>query len=315
MPYLTLANHKLYFDDSGPRDGPVIITTHGVSENGSYWGRTGVTEALTSWGFRVIDTDMRGHGRSVPLGSGDPGYTVEEVAADFGRIANHLGVLKFHLLTHATGGMAAIEYAIHNSNRLLSLMSTDSGSATYPLDKYSDERFEFHAFERREPPVDSPMADARAAHRIEDILENARAQGGGPFLNRLDANAEPDRCWREVYDIMETTPLGHVADFMRSFYTSPDPKITGLRRIDCPVLLLLGEYDQMFVKPNELMARVIPNATHVVLPGIGHMTAIEDRAGTLESIFEFLKAHGLMPERRPAPESALEMGLDSLSGD
>jgi len=46
----------------------VIITTHGVTENGSYWSLPGVSAALANAGYRVLDMDMRGHGRSVPRG-------------------------------------------------------------------------------------------------------------------------------------------------------------------------------------------------------------------------------------------------------
>jgi pimeloyl-ACP methyl ester carboxylesterase len=286
MPYLTLDNAKLFFDIVG--DGEPIITTHGVAENGSYWSRTGVSERLAAAGYLVIDTDMRGHGRSVPLGEGNAGYDVETVAQDFDRIADHLGIGRFHLLTHATGGMAGLHYACHHSERLFSLMSTDSGSATIPTDEYADEKFENHTFELRPVPFNNPMADSRESMLVHETLKRARASSGGPFLNRLNANQEPDRCWAETADILATSTSFHVADFMRRFYTNPDPKIALLRQIGCPVLLLLGEHDVMFVKPNELMARVIPGAKHVVMAGLGHMTAIEDPEGLTRELLTFL---------------------------
>jgi pimeloyl-ACP methyl ester carboxylesterase len=286
MPYLTLQNAKLFFDVVG--EGEPIITTHGVAENGSYWSRTGVSERLAAAGYQVIDTDMRGHGRSVPLGQGDAGYDVVTVADDFARIADHLGINRFHLLTHATGGMAGLHFACMHSDRLLSLMSTDSGSATIPSDEYADERFENHPFELRKTPFNNPMADNRESMLVLETLKRARTSSGGPFLNRLNANPEPDRCWAETADILATSTSFHVAGFMRRFYTNPDPKIALLREIDCPVLLLLGEHDVMFVKPNELMARVIPNAKHVVMPGLGHMTAIEDPEGLTRELLSFL---------------------------
>ena len=287
MPYLTLHNAKLFYDMVG--EGEPIITTHGVSENGSYWSRTGVSEQLAAAGYRVIDTDMRGHGRSVPLGKGDAGYDVVTVADDLARIADHLGIDKFHLLTHATGGMAGLHFACQHSDRLLSLMSTDSGSATIPSDEYADERFEHHPFEVRKTPFKNPMADNRETMLVLDTLKRARSSSGGPFLNRLNSNPEPDRCWSETADILDTSTSFHVADFMRHFYTNPDPKIAQLRQIRCPVLLLLGEHDVMFVKPNELMARVIPGAKHVVMPGLGHMTAIEDPHGLTRELLSFLQ--------------------------
>lgn len=285
MPYLTRETAKIYFDDVG--DGPAILTTHGVSENGSYWSLPGVSEALARAGFRVVDMDMRGHGRSVPRGS-PTGYDVDTIASDFGAVADHLGLEKFHLLTHATGGMAGLRYAIDHSDRLLSLMSTDTGSATVPSDVYCAPEYDDHVYEKIDPSG-NPMAAALERMSVAEMIRSAREGDGGPFLNRLNANADPDRCWQVVEEVLATgNPVYHAA-FMRSFYDDPDPKVAGLRGIRCPCLVLLGEHDVMFVKPSELLARCIPKVKHVVLEGLGHMTAIEDPARTTEELLAFLR--------------------------
>jgi acyl-coenzyme A synthetase/AMP-(fatty) acid ligase len=36
VPYLERESAKIFYDDLG--EGPAILTTHGVTENGSYWG-------------------------------------------------------------------------------------------------------------------------------------------------------------------------------------------------------------------------------------------------------------------------------------
>lgn len=61
-----------------------------------------------------------------------------------------------------------------------------------------------------------------------------------------------------------------------------------MRQIKCPTLVLLGEYDVVFIEPSELMAREIPDVRHVVIEGIGHMTAIEDTPRTATEILDFL---------------------------
>lgn len=75
---------------------------------------------------------------------------------------------------------------------------------------------------------------------------------------------------------------------MRSFYDDPDPRVKELRQIQCPCLVMLGEHDEVFIKPSELLARTIPNVQHVVLEGLGHMTAIEAPERTCEVLLEFL---------------------------
>ncbi len=288
MPYLERDTALLYYDEIG--EGPAILTTHGVCENGSYWSRTGVSRRLADAGYRVIDTDMRGHGRSVPTGD-PPGYDVETVASDFGALADHLGIDRFHLLTHATGGMAGLRYAMRHHGRLLSLMSTDTGSATLPTDRFCEPEYDDHSFEKIDPSG-NPMAIAYETHSLREILRTARDGDGGPFLNRLSANPDPDRVWRWTEEILATGNPTHYAAFMRSFYDDPDPHVSALRKISCPCLVLLGEHDVMFVKPSELLARTIPDVKHVVLEGLGHMTAIEDPERTAQELLACLGEKG-----------------------
>jgi pimeloyl-ACP methyl ester carboxylesterase len=286
VPYLERESAKIFYDDVG--EGPAILTTHGVTENGSYWSRTGVSGRLAAAGYRVVDMDMRGHGRSVPL-SEPPGYDVETIASDIGALADHLGLERFHLLTHATGGMAGLRYAMHRSDRLLSLMSTDTGSATVPTDPFCAPEFDDYVYEKVDPSA-NPLAPAFEQRSIADLLGLARQGNGEPFLNRLNANPDPDRCWRWVEQIQSAGNPRYYAEFLRSFYDDPDPHVKLLRGITCRCLVLLGEYDTLFIKPSELLARCIPDVKHVVLEGLGHMTAAEDPDRTADEILSFLKA-------------------------
>jgi pimeloyl-ACP methyl ester carboxylesterase len=97
-----------------------------------------------------------------------------------------------------------------------------------------------------------------------------------------------------MWDIYEGFIRRHdpvaIRNFMMSFYTDPNPMVEGLGQITCPTLVLLGEFDIVFLGPSEILAREIPDARHVILDGIGHMTAIEDPDSTTKEILDFLKA-------------------------
>jgi pimeloyl-ACP methyl ester carboxylesterase len=92
-----------------------------------------------------------------------------------------------------------------------------------------------------------------------------------------------------VADVIAAGNPAHYAALLRSFYDDPDLKVKLLREIRCPCLVLLGEHDVLFVKPSELLARCIPDVKHVVLEGLGHMTAIEDPGRTLRELLVFLE--------------------------
>jgi pimeloyl-ACP methyl ester carboxylesterase len=101
-------------------------------------------------------------------------------------------------------------------------------------------------------------------------------------------NPEAERMYGVWERILRRGDLKTIAKFLRSFYTDPDPHVDLLRQIKCPTLILLGELDSMFIESSKLMAKEIPDCRHVVMKGIGHMTAIEDTEGLLGHLLDFL---------------------------
>ncbi len=289
MPYLRRRGAAVFYDVTG--DGPTtILTTHGLTESGSYWSRTGVSAVLADAGFRVVDMDMRGHGRSVPEDDGPLGYDADTIAADIGALATHVGAEKFHLITHATGGMAGLRFAMREHERLLSLVSTDTGSATAPSDKYSDTEYDGPYPPKLEGPIDNPAVAGMTTMTMHDIMKLARKSSGRPFLSGFAGNENPERCWRWAEDILGAGNPARITEFASFFYDDADPRIPELQQISCPNLVLLGELDEMFIKPAELLARHLPRVEHVVVPDRGHMLAIEDPTGTAATILEFLRS-------------------------
>lgn len=290
MAHFQNGNAELYYEDIG--EGPPIITTHGVTENTLYWSLSGITDRLVQAGYRVISTDMRGHGRTRVTGP-DKGNDARTIGDDFGALADHLGLDRFHLLTHATGGMAAIDYAMHHSDRLLSLMSTDTGSATSPSDEAAQETDPSVTYERHNPAeqemIQLMIAGLKARQPGERVVLPREPMLDHPFLNSIHLSVEPELTYAALECVLSLGDPDRTAEFMSTFYDNPDPQIEGLRQISCPNLVLLGEHDVIFIKPSELMAREIPNVSHVVMAGRGHMTAFEDPHGTSGELIKFLK--------------------------
>jgi pimeloyl-ACP methyl ester carboxylesterase len=167
--------------------------------------------------------------------------------------------------------MVGVRYAMRRSDRLLSLILSDTTSATVVGD----------------PAGYEPLARTREQRTWAEDYEARRADPG-PFLFRLDANADPERVWNMVRLCFELGDPKTNARFLRTFFKDQDPQIEGLRSIRCPTLVFLGEYDKVLMKPSRLMAEEIPGAQFVVLAGIGHMTAIEEPEATIRTVVDFL---------------------------
>jgi pimeloyl-ACP methyl ester carboxylesterase len=278
MPFFEKDNLKLYYEDVG--EGEPIIANHGLSENTIYWSASGVTAKLAEK-YRMISIDMRGHGRTVV--KGEPyGYDADTMASDFDALADHLGINKFHILTHATGGMVAARYAMTRSERLISLMLIDTGSATQP---------DYYIKNPPPEPTEEQIETYRnwALNATLDERIAATRQNPGEFLFKMAEHPDNEKMWDIWKEVQRVQDLQTLMDFRSVFYTDPDPRVDGLRQIKCPTLILIGEFDIVFLNASEIMAREIPDNRHVVMPGVGHMTNIEDFEGFMREVLDFLE--------------------------
>jgi len=278
MPFFQNKNVKIYYEDVG--EGEPIIANHGLREDVTYWSETGVTAKLAEK-YRMISMDMRAHGRTIV--DGEPyGFDADTMGNDFGDLADFLEIDKFHLLTHATGGMAGVRYAMTNSERLLSLMLTDTGSATIP-GFYLDEANRPKPSEER----DAAWAKWISTGSYDDVIKEMRRHSN-EYLFKMDDHPNRDEMWKIYANFHKHTDPQVNIKFYNEFYSDLSPRVKDLRKIKCPTLILLGEHDIVFLKPSEIMAKRIPDVRHVILDGVGHMTAIEDPKRTTTEILDFL---------------------------
>ena len=118
---LPLAGRRLYYDLTGPEDGPVVCITHSLASDGGSWAEQ--VPALLQAGFRVLRLDMRGHGGSEPV-SGD--YTMQALAADVAAALDALAIPRVHYIGLSIGGMIGQAFALGHPQKLISAMWCDT---------------------------------------------------------------------------------------------------------------------------------------------------------------------------------------------
>ena len=120
MSYIALPGVHLWYIDSGGSGVPVVFM-HAASGTCESWEPQ--LPAFTAAGYRCISYDRRGWGRSRPDPTGEqPGY----VSDDLHRLADHLGLDRFHIAATAAGGIGALDYALAYPERVRSLVVADS---------------------------------------------------------------------------------------------------------------------------------------------------------------------------------------------
>ena len=277
MAYFQYQNVNFHYQEIG--SGEAMIALHGLSQNTGYWMGTGVAAALVE-NYRVIALDMRAHGLTTIAGT-DKGYDIDTMVNDIDALADHLGLDRFHLLGHSTGGMIAARYAmtkaIENKHPLISLMLTNCSSATNFINKG--------------PEIDAQVIELLAQsfenQAWEQMIEGLKVNSG-PLFAGIAAAKDSEQQFNLALELMQAGNGKSIAEFIRNFYNDADPKVDELRKIDCPTLVAIGELDSLFIDPSDLMAHEIPNAKQVICENVGHMTAIESPQWLINEVKCFL---------------------------
>ncbi len=113
MALFSHENAEMYYEDSG--SGEPVIAVHGLIENTLYWKPVA---DIVSADCRFIAMDMRGHGRTT-VKKEPYGFDAASVGKDIVAHADHLQIDRFHLLTHSSGGFAAVRHAMIDAGRFV----------------------------------------------------------------------------------------------------------------------------------------------------------------------------------------------------
>ncbi len=102
---LSRLGSNLHYWTSGPENGPAVVFSHGATLD--HHAFDAQISPLVEAGYRVLTWDLRGHGRSTPIG---PEITVGILADDLLAILDELGAEKVALAGHSFGGYVAQEF-------------------------------------------------------------------------------------------------------------------------------------------------------------------------------------------------------------
>ena len=228
--------------------GPTVVLLHPLAQAGEFW-RPLIDEL--SQDFRVIAPDARGHGDSDWNGEQ---FTVEDMAADYARLIEHIGP-PAAVLGMSMGGCAAIALAVRHPELVSALVLADT-TADYGPDK------ETAWAERAENAVNKPR-DKQLGFQHDRWFSPS-------FLE-----SHPEEVAR-VSDIFLATDSRAHAAASRALGAYDDR--AHLDRIAVPTLVLVGDED--YATPpamSEALHAGIAGSELEVLPDTRHMSLIQNR--------------------------------------
>ena len=246
---LPLSGRRLYYDLTGPEDGPVLCVTHSLASDGGMWAEQ--MPPLLQAGFRVLRLDMRGHGGSDPV-AGD--YTMAALAADVATALDMLGIARVHYLGLSIGGMIGQAFALAHGQRLISAMWCDTLPAS---PKGAAELWAQRMNTVRQANSLEPLADATVERWFTDAFRPRKAAR-----------------WKQIRDtVAATSPAGYLgcsAAIMDYDFTD---RLSSLR---LPVLVVCGDGDPGTPPAeNRRIASLVPGARYEEIANARHFPNVE----------------------------------------
>ncbi|WP_095184661.1 alpha/beta fold hydrolase [Pseudomonas sp. Irchel 3H9] len=272
----------------GAANGRAVVLMHGKNFCGATWESS--IKALSDAGYRVIAPDQVGF-----CSSSKPEhyqYSFQQLALNTHQLLEKLGIQKVTLLGHSTGGMLATRYALMYPEQTEQLALVNPigledwkalGVPALSVDQWYARELKVSADGIRQYQLNTYYV-GRWKPEYERWVDMYAGLSNGPGHTRVAWNSAL------IYDMIFTQPV---------YYE--------FKNLQMPTLLLIGTSDNTAigkdVAPPEVkaklgnyavlgktVAKLIPHATLVEFPGLGHAPQMEEPAKFHQALLQGLNA-------------------------
>ena len=253
LPYETIGDVDIYFEDHGPPGAPTIVLIGGWASYRWIWFRQ--VPAFTER-YRCVVFDNRGAGRS---SKPDYPYTIDMFANDTVGLMDALGISNAYIVGISMGGMIAQQVAISYPEKVrgLILVSTHFGGPNHiPIDGKT--RALLLALPTETVSLDQAMEmRLRSTFSPQFLLENK------PVIEQISEWA-----------LKHPSPLyaqAHQTAAAEAFNAESEVK-----KISAPTLVIHGDGDKAVpTKNGEMLADRISNSRLKIIEDASHFVIIE----------------------------------------
>jgi pimeloyl-ACP methyl ester carboxylesterase len=269
---------SLHVEEVGASNAPLaVIFLHGFTQRLDCWHfqRSGLAD-LAGPKARLLFIDQRGHGRSA-RGS-DEQCTIEQLGVDMVRVLEDVVPTgDVVLVGHSMGGMTIMALAetapeIFRARvvgaALIATSAGDMASVTFGLPTVMSK-----AVSLLPSRVWSTLG--RQVQKAERLRGSDIAHAAAQRVGFGDGEGLPPSMVDYVTSMIDASSMETMAVFLPAFLEHD--RHSALKQMhDLEMLIIVGDHDLMTpVEHSRAIARALPNAKLVVLPGAGHMVIME----------------------------------------
>jgi pimeloyl-ACP methyl ester carboxylesterase len=239
---------------------PTIVFVHGAANDHGVWALQ--SRYFSHHGRNVLAVDLPGHGRS----RGDPLPSIAAIADWLVALLDAMRVERAVLVGHSMGALAALDAAGRHPGRVAKLALLG-------------------------PAVPMPVSDVLLEAAKQDDHVAFELINGWAFspADQLGGNRLPG-VWMtgNAMRLMERSRPGGLHIDLLACHGYAEG-LTAAAKIRCPVLLLLGQRDQMApVKNSSGLITTLAEKRVVTIPDCGHSLMTEAPDVVLDALREFL---------------------------
>ena len=260
MPSIDRNGVRIHFDDVG--SGPAVVLGHSFLCSGEMWRPQ--VEPLSER-YRVINIDGRGHGRSGALSES---FSLYDMVDDVIGVLDEVEVDRAVWAGLSIGGMVAMRAAIAAPDRVAGLILVDTHAGpetTYKKIKYR------------------AMGLGVRLLGVEPFLAAISKLMFGKTTRRRD----PDlvAAWRKRFAATDVPSMLLVLGAL----VRRDSVVDQLRSVRIPSLVIVGDEDASLPPTlSREIADALPDASLVVIPTAGHLSALEQPREVTDAMLDFL---------------------------
>jgi pimeloyl-ACP methyl ester carboxylesterase len=271
--FLDVPGGRIAYDVTG--SGPLVVLSHGIGDRRQAYRF--LAPMLAQAGYRVANADLRGHGES---SLGWPSITRTDVAGDLLALIGHLRGAAV-IVGHSISGGAATIAAATRPDLVAGIVEIDP-------------------FTKTQRPDLGGLLRIRRYRRCVSLLTGTQVFRSLRLWMRYNNLAYPAKPG-DYTDYMAALAAklrepGRMAEFMKTFKSTPADAQGQLPNVRCPALLIMGTLDPDFADPqaeSDAVVAAMPAGvgTAAMVDGAGHYPHAQCPDEVAALVTPFLKEH------------------------
>jgi pimeloyl-ACP methyl ester carboxylesterase len=267
----------------GKGSGRTVVLLHGKNFSGNYWKET--IRFLTQNGYRVVVPDQIGFGKS---SKPNIHYSFHLMAANTRKLLDTLGVKDVAVVGHSMGGMLATRFALMYPETVTHLVLENP----IGLEDYRSFVPYLSLEELYRNELNATEDGIRNYHKTYYVRWKPEFEEYVSIAARWRESGEYPRLAMSsalTYQMIYTQPVCHEFAQIKTktllVIGQADRTVVGKARVKKELLPLAGQYPALGRKT----AKLIPNATLLEVPNVGHIPHFEAKDSFHQALLTFLR--------------------------